>query len=78
MASGKFVIAPDEGGYRETIIDGKTGKLIKDITPEKIVKTIKNFSAPEKYVKDCKKQAKKFDVKVFIRKIKNELKEISS
>ena len=31
MASGKPVIAANEGGYRETIIDGVTGKLIDNI-----------------------------------------------
>lgn len=28
MACGVPVIAVDEGGYRETILDGKTGRLI--------------------------------------------------
>ena len=75
MASGKPVIAPNEGGYRETIIDGVTGKLIDNITPKKIVRAIKEIGRnPEKYKKDCIKRAKKFDTKIFIKKIKREIK----
>jgi len=51
MASGKPVIAANEGGYRETVIDGVTGKLIENINEEKLVKAIENIGAPEKYKK---------------------------
>jgi len=71
MASGKPVIAPNEGGYKETIIDGITGKLIEDIDVDKLVNAVKEVSKnPEKYKEDCLKRAKEFDVKVFIKKIK--------
>ena len=74
MASGKPVIAPNEGGYKETIIYGKTGILIDDINPNKIVNAIKIISKnPEKYKKECEKQAKKFDTKVFIKRINEEI-----
>jgi len=74
MTSGKPVIAPNEGGYKETIIDGVTGKLIDDISVDKLVKAIKEIGKnPKKYKDACLKQAKKFDTKVFIKKIKEEI-----
>jgi glycosyltransferase involved in cell wall biosynthesis len=75
MASGKMVIAPNEGGYKETIINKKTGSLINDITSQKLANTIKIINAelkkdPNKYKVACQKQAKNFDTKIFIKKIK--------
>lgn len=80
MASGKPVIAPNEGGYKETVIDGVTGRLIGDINSDKLIQAIKELGKeidknPEKYKNACQKRAKKFDVKVFIKKIKEEIKE---
>ncbi|MFC1686024.1 glycosyltransferase [Nanoarchaeota archaeon] len=71
MASGKPVIAPNEGGYKETILDGKTGRLIDEISADKLVVAVKEIGKnPKKYKLACLKQAKKFDTKVFIKKIK--------
>ena len=74
MASGKPVIAANEGGYKETVIDGVTGKLINDISVEKLIQAIKEVGAnPEKYKDACINQAKKFDTEIFIKKIKEQL-----
>lgn len=78
MASGKPVIAPNEGGYKETIIDGKTGILIDDIDEDKLIEAIKKINIEltldqNKYKDNCVKQAQKFDVEEFIKKIKNEI-----
>jgi len=78
MISGKPVIAPNEGGYKETIIDGVTGILIDDINENRLAGSIKKInielkSNPNKYKEDCIKQAQKFDVSEFIRKIKQEI-----
>ncbi len=74
MASGKPVIAGNEGGYKETVINNKTGKLINNINVDKLAKAIEKIGKnPEKYKKGCIKQAKKFDTKIFIKKIKGEL-----
>ncbi len=74
MASGKPAIAPNEGGYMETIVNGITGKLIDNVNVEKLVKAIQEVGKnPEKYKKACLKQAKKFDTKIFIRKIKEQI-----
>ncbi len=75
MASGKPVIAPNEGGYKESVIDGVTGKLIDNINSDKIVKAIKEIGKnPEKYKEACIKRAREFDTKEFIRKIKEQIK----
>ena len=78
MAAGKPVIAPNEGGYKETIIPEKTGILIDDITEEKLAKAIKKLGGeiernPLQYKKNCQAQAKKFDVEIFIKKIKSSI-----
>lgn len=74
MASGKPVIAPNEGGYKETVIDGVTGRLIDIINVDKLVSAIKEIGKnPKSYKKECLKQAKKFDTKIFINKIKEEI-----
>jgi glycosyltransferase involved in cell wall biosynthesis len=79
MASGKPVIAPNEGGYKETIINGKTGILIDDIDENKLKEAVKKLGEeidknPLKFKRACQKQAKKFDTNVFIKKIKKEIK----
>jgi len=76
MASGKPVIACNEGGYKETVIDGKTGVLIDDINEEKIISAVEflNKELKEKeeiYKKACQERALIFDTKIFIEKIKN-------
>ncbi|OGJ19872.1 hypothetical protein A3K73_02670 [Candidatus Pacearchaeota archaeon RBG_13_36_9] len=78
MASGKPVIACNEGGYKETVINNITGKLIGGITEEKLIKAVKEMNKelekqPEKYKKGCIKRAKEFDTKVFIKKMKGEI-----
>ncbi|MCK5632692.1 glycosyltransferase [bacterium] len=75
MASGKPVIAPNEGGYKESIIDGKTGILIDNINEDKIIKAVKKIKQekPEKYKENCLKQAEKYSIKTFIDKIKKEI-----
>ncbi|MFA5275533.1 MAG: glycosyltransferase [Candidatus Omnitrophota bacterium] len=74
MASGKPVIAPNEGGYKETVIDGVTGRLIDNISIDRLVEVIKETGKNLKsYQNVCLEQAKKFDTKVFVGKIKEQL-----
>ena len=78
MASGKPVIAPNEGGYKESIINGKTGILIDNINEDKLVNSITKLGReidknPLKFKNVCQKQAKKFDTSIFIKKIKDEI-----
>lgn len=75
MASGKPVIAPNEGGYKETVIDGVTGRLIEDIDPEKIIKSVKEINNNHvKFRKSCISKAKEYDTIIFIDKIQKFLK----
>ena len=78
LASGKPTIAPNEGGYKETITNGETGILIDNINVEKIIEAIKKIKQeiennPFKYKDVCLEQAKKFDTSLFIEKIKAEI-----
>ena len=74
MAAGKPVIAGNEGGYKETVIDGKTGMLIEDIDAKKIISAVKKIGKNlSKYKVDCLKRAKEFDVDNFIKRIKKEV-----
>ncbi|MBD3262464.1 MAG: glycosyltransferase [Candidatus Altiarchaeales archaeon] len=74
QASGKPVVAVDEGGYRETILDGSTGRLVQPQT-DSIVKAVEEVDKdPQVYRQACENQAKKFDTKIFIEKIRQKLK----
>ena len=70
MSAGKPVIAVNEGGYKETMINRRTGFLVKANTDE-IVKGVKKISKnPSKFRKACEKQAKKYDIKNFVNKMR--------
>lgn len=77
MSSGKPVIAPNEGGYKETIIPNKTGILIDEINEEKLIQAINSIHNLKKYKSHCINQAKAFDTKLFINKIKTKINEKS-
>jgi len=71
MASGKPVIAVNEGGFRETILHNKTGLLI-EADPLALVKGIQKINiSPERYQQSCKARGKDFDTRFFMEKIKN-------
>lgn len=70
MASGKSCIAVDEGGFRESIIHGKTGLLIKKPYVNNFIKTIKGFEKYDFDPKLCIRRAKDFSEEEFIRKMK--------
>ena len=78
MAAGKPVIAPNEGGYKESIIDGENGILVDEINENNLAEAIKTIEDnlkvnPDRYRKVCQDRARKFDVEVFIEKIKSEI-----
>jgi len=78
MASGKPVIAPNEGGCKETIVNNETGVLIDDINPDKIIHAIRKINKelkqnPDKYRDACVEQAKKFDIEIFINSVIGEI-----
>lgn len=79
MASGKPVVACNEGGYKETVVNGETGILIDNIDSDNLVEAIKRMSKllkenPRKYKSACLKRAREFDVKIFMKKMEEEIK----
>jgi glycosyltransferase involved in cell wall biosynthesis len=64
--AGKATIGVNEGGLRETVIDGKTGFLINNPTPEKIAEKIdffaENKSIAEKMGRNAEEHIKKFHI----------------
>ena len=70
MSAGKPVVATAEGGYLETMINGKTGFLVKPRVDE-IIKAVKKISKnPAKFRKACEKRAKDFNTQNFVKKMK--------
>lgn len=69
MASGKSVVAIDEGGFKETVMHGKTGLLV-GANESELLRAVKEISRdPKRYKQDCIKRAKDFDTSVFLAKI---------
>ncbi|HYT00662.1 MAG TPA: glycosyltransferase [Thermoplasmata archaeon] len=71
MASGKCVLATDEGGYRETVLDGETGYLLP-ANADSFAGKIRDLdeSALRAMRDACVAQARKFDEAVFLRKMR--------
>ena len=71
MAAGKPVIAVEEGGYLESMVDGVTGMLV-EADVESIIKAVGIISKePEVYKDACQERAKSFDKSVFIKRMKD-------
>lgn len=76
MASGKAVVGMREGGCLETVIDKSTGLLVKPDVLE-IVNAIKIISAePSKFKAACMEQARKFDVDIFLSRMRTEIEKV--
>jgi glycosyltransferase involved in cell wall biosynthesis len=70
MASGKPVVAVNEGGFRETVVHGKTGMLV-EANRDELVRAIKEVSRdPQQYRDACEKRAADFDTSIFLEKMK--------
>ena len=71
MASGKVVLATDEGGYRETVVHGKTGYLLPP-SPEAFAGTIRQLddAALSSMREACVTRAREFDEEVFVAKMR--------
>ncbi|HVA96474.1 MAG TPA: glycosyltransferase [Candidatus Acidoferrales bacterium] len=69
MFCGTPVIAYYGGGYKETVIDGKTGVFFHESTVSALTAAIKKFEKMTFDPKICKKQAEKFSKERFIREI---------
>ncbi|MCC7279333.1 MAG: glycosyltransferase [Chromatiaceae bacterium] len=72
MAAGKPVIGVAEGGLLETILDGKTGLLIKDnLTPQKLRDAVEKLEGmnPQVMRKRCEQRAAIFDESIFLERM---------
>lgn len=69
MLCGTPVIAYYGGGYKETVIDGKTGVFFKEPNIDSLIAAIKKLETLKINPEDCKKQAEKFSPEVFDKKI---------
>jgi len=69
MASGKPVVAVNEGGYKETVVHGKTGFLV-NADKASLIKAVRAMKNPAKYRSACIARAKEFDTHILIESIK--------
>jgi len=60
------VISLDRGGARETIINGKTGKLFYPQTTKALMKVLKQFSPAKYRPENCRQNALSFSQKKFL------------
>lgn len=61
MASGKPVVAVNEGGFKETVVHGETGLLVA-ANRDELVRAVKEIAKdPDKYKDACIKWTKKID-----------------
>lgn len=77
MAAGKQVIAFGQGGALETVIDGKTGVFFKEQSPKAIIEAVKKFETMNFDSLDCQRQAEKFSIEVFNKRIINFVKRVA-
>ena len=63
------VIGYKSGGIIETVIDGKTGILFDQLTPESCAAAIKKLNSLKINSQDCFKNAQNFSTEKFIKKI---------
>ena len=76
MACGRPVIAYAGGGALDTVVPGVTGELFHEQTVESLVEVLRQFD-PRKYDPSaCRRQAEKFDVRVFRQKLTNFIVEV--
>lgn len=71
LSSGKPVISPNEGGYRETLTAGKTGCLLDQLDEKKLIKAIEIIGKDSgRYENVCLQEATKYDTAVFVKSLR--------
>lgn len=76
MAHGTAVIAFNGGGYKETVIEGKTGVFFDEPTTKSLVTAIKKFEKLSFDPKDCRKQVEKFSKERFEKEMSRYIKSV--
>lgn len=72
QAAGTPVIAPNSGGFKETVIDQKTGLLYGEegvVQAENLIASIKDFDNHKFDPEVCRRNAEKFSKEIFRKKI---------
>ena len=71
MASGKAIVAVNEGGYRETVVDGETGWLVPP-TADALATAVEAARTErlEAMRAACEARARKFDKSVFVARMR--------
>lgn len=75
QSSGTPVIAPNSGGFQETVVDTKTGILYGKegvVSVDGLISAIQSFNSNDFDPEACRRNAEKFSKEIFIKKI-NEL-----
>lgn len=65
------VVGYNSGGIRETVIDGKTGILFDELTPESCADAIRKLKKLNIKSSDCIHHSLKFSTETFVKKIKS-------
>ncbi|OGY07323.1 MAG: hypothetical protein A3D24_04080 [Candidatus Blackburnbacteria bacterium RIFCSPHIGHO2_02_FULL_39_13] len=78
MLAGTPVVAFNGGGYKETVIEGKTGIFFDDYTTEGLYNAIQKLGKTKIKPQDCKKQGEKFSRERFKREIKEYVESVHS
>ncbi len=78
MAAGKPVVASDKGGYRETVVNGETGLLVKDVDGRRLAAAMREVSDnlardPGRYDRACRERAGNFDTEKFVEALRSRL-----
>lgn len=71
QSHGVPVIGFNQGGVKETVIDGKTGVLFDELNTESIIKAIQRLSSRAIKPEECVNNAKRFGKERFKREILN-------
>ncbi len=71
QSCGTPVIAYAKGGSLETVIKGKTGHFFYEQTQEALIKAVKEFERMKSNPEEIRKNALKYDKKIFKEKIKD-------
>jgi glycosyltransferase involved in cell wall biosynthesis len=69
QAAGTPVIAFKEGGYLETVIEGKTGVFFEDLSKESLQQAIEKIDQQKFKAEDLRKNAQKFSKENFKKEI---------
>jgi glycosyltransferase involved in cell wall biosynthesis len=69
MAAGRPVIAYRGGGYLETVIEGKTGEFVDELTAEALAAKLQSFKAAKYDPATCRRQAQKFSKERFNKEV---------